>query len=167
MKKHPLLPASYSDGTLQAAILQALKPYETTQRNDVVNPHLKWNLRKAWNDSEELLAKGGWKKKNDDTLSGWELAADSDGEVDNLNRVLAAVVARQIIEEESGYAVRRIEYKKGGEVNLLISDEMKDILQKAYPGAKFIADEKPQGGMKWLQMVIKRLRKYLPISGQA
>lgn len=135
MSKHPFLPKEYSDSATQTAILFALSPYKILDRSDIVNPNLKWDLLKAWQDAEILLKKRVWKRRDNEDASeiSYELAADTDTDIDELNCIIAGIVAYQILEPDSGLAIGRIAHRKGGEMVMIISAYVADKLKELIP----------------------------------
>jgi hypothetical protein len=132
MSRHPLLPKQYTDSNTQSAILFALGPHKINDRADIANPQLKWNLTQAWKDSEELLAGAQWT-----VLSAlgeeYEIAADSENEIEALNPMIAGIVAYEILNPESGISLKRVEHRKGGEMALIISGDVVQKLKKLLP----------------------------------
>jgi hypothetical protein len=162
MPKHPLLPENYTDATMHAAILRALKPYELETPEKVVNPLLKWDLNTAWMEAQDLLADADWHPHAAlaaDAKTGWEMAADTDDEIDEVNRVFAALVARQMLDPGSGFAVRSVQYRKGGEMALIISPAMQKILQKLYPDARYGGSGGGGQSQGWLARIVNLFRK--------
>ncbi len=141
MSRNPLLPDRYTDASLQASILYALRPYVITDRSDIVNPQMKWNLQKAWNEAEDLFAKSIWKQREADGT--YELSADTDHEIDNLNTIIAGVMAHEIMHPDEGLYIRRVEHRRGGEVALIIASSAADALQEMFPMARYIESRKP------------------------
>jgi len=142
MSKHPLLPHHYTDSATKSAILFALSPYKITLREDIANPNLKWNLSKAWQDAETVLARRNWKYRGagEELEKEYEFSADSESEVEELNLIIAGLVAYEILEPESGVAIRRLEYKKGGEVSIIISKQTTEILKQLFPGTQQVEE---------------------------
>ncbi len=173
MAKHPLLPKEYTDSATQSAIFYALNSYKITERPDVVNPQLKWNLHKAWQDAKELLARSKWQFRGDseNIHAGYELSANSEKEMHNINIIMAGIVACQIIEPEYGLTFSSIEHKKGGEITLVISSPMANILKGMFPGVRFLGynNGKMRGTFfhvlqnmhKFLGRLLKSDKKYL------
>ncbi len=137
MTKHPLLPENYGDAKMHTSILHALKPYEYAAGSVVANPQLKWDLASAWDDAQTLLQRGDWHEDRDN--AAWQRIADNEEEKDNLDIIIAGMVARQMLEPESGYTIRRIEHKTGGEMVLTISNTVAEVLKQDFPKSKFIA----------------------------
>jgi len=136
-KVNPLLPKEYTDSSVQSAILYALAPYKINPRGDVINPNLKWNLSKAWKEAEVLLPKANWRRKEDDEVdelaAGYELSAYSDAEVETLNSIVAGIIAYQTMEPDSGFSIRRVEHRKGGEMALIISGYALEKIREKFP----------------------------------
>jgi hypothetical protein len=143
--KHPLLPECYTDEATHRLVLSALSPYErgTRDRITLSNPVVKWDLQKAWDAAQPVLKTARWHYrgiKDDDTpIAEWEMTADNDEEKDNLYTLIAGIIARQIMEPESGYSLLRVEVRKGGEIGLFISGPMQALLRAdpEYPNAKY------------------------------
>lgn len=129
--KHPLLPETYTDASLQSTLLAALAPYIKTA--DSQNPQFRWDLPAAWADAKELLLGARWRLHHEQ----WELAADTDEEIRDLHAIAAGIVARQLEDPNGSLDLRRIEFRKGGEVALVISDEVQAHLAKLFPNAHY------------------------------
>jgi hypothetical protein len=157
MSKHPLLPKDYSDSATQSAIIFALSPYKITDRNIVINPQLKWNLHKAWGDAHELLASGAWKYRGNNTAEiGYEFVANTDKEIEELNTIIAGIVAHQILEPEYGLAFQRIDYKKGGEVSLFVSASVGEKLKQLLPARALLPVSETSHSHWWNLSILKR-----------
>jgi len=151
MTRNPLLPEDYPDSATQASILFALSPYKISERNDISNPVLKWNLPRAWKNAEESFLLARWKKIGADEISegGYTLSANSEAEIEQLNAIIAGIVAYQILEPESEVAFRRLVHKKGGEVSLVISLEVLEKLKKLIPALSFSNHHENQQKSWW------------------
>lgn len=128
MTKTPLLPPlprEYVDSATKTSIYHALKPYENPGSDNVVNPQMKWDLHKAWNDAQELLAHSRWHYNDSHVVekenAEYELAADTDEEMDRVNTIIAGIVAFQMLNPKEKISIHRIEHKKGGEMNVTVS----------------------------------------------
>jgi hypothetical protein len=134
MAKSLLLPKDYTDPVTRSTIFYALKPYENPGTEEIVNPLAKWDLRKAWNLAEEALSESRWRLRDDlEVTQEYELAADTDNEIERANLIIAGIVAYQIMNPDSKIGLRRIEHKKGGEMSLIISAAAAAELKKLVP----------------------------------
>lgn len=144
--KHPLLPDQYGEASMQTAIISALNRYERI--GESADPHFKWDLRKAWQEAKPYLQTAEWHSQAGDAEEGaWELAADTDDESAILHIILAGLVARQMDDPESDLSVRRIDYRKGGETALIVSDAVKQKLHALFPDAHYhkVGEATPTG----------------------
>lgn len=125
---------------MHAAILSSLAPYEKIA--DSKDPHFKWDLPQAWKDAQPLLKKATWRyhggEAEDTADAGWELTANTDAEKKDLHTIMAGVVAQQIENPGAKLALRRVEYRRGGEAGLIISNHMQRQLEQIFPGAAYI-----------------------------
>ncbi len=137
MTKHPLLPKDYTDSITHANIIYALNIYANEGSEGVANPRLKWDLHSAWEDAQELLAKSHWRYNTGEDLdknyADYVLAAYTEDEIEDLNKIIAGIVGHQILEPDTQIAFRRIEHKKGGEMSLIISNSVAEVLNKRFP----------------------------------
>jgi hypothetical protein len=140
--KSLLLPKEYTlDITLQTTILSALSPYRITQRNDIINPKATWDLTRAWEDAVIFLRRSTWILYDNPEYSPeirYEMQADSECEIDCMHTVIAGIVAYQLMEPESGISIRQVKHKPGGEVALIVTTHVADLLKKLFPKARFI-----------------------------
>jgi hypothetical protein len=137
--KHPLLPPNYIDASMHATIISSLAPYERIP--DSKDPHFRWDLQKAWQEAQPILKRAHWRYNGgdlEDTAdAGWELAANTEQEQKDLHTIVAGVVAHQLENSGSELAIRRVEYRKGGEVALIISNHMQDRLSQMFRQARY------------------------------
>ncbi len=124
---------------MHAAILSSLAPYERIA--DSKDPHFRWDLPKAWREAQPLLKRAHWRYNGgdgEDTAdAGWELTASTEQEQKNLHTIVAGIVAHQIEDPDSKLAIRRVEYRAGGETGLIISNHMKAQLADMFPAARY------------------------------
>lgn len=152
MTKHTLLPDNYQDSITKTAILFALKPYTNPGSGNMSNPHMRWDLHKAWGKAEDLLPHSRWRYIEslafDPETAEYALSAYTDTEVERMNIVIAGIVAYQIMNPEEGIFLQRVEHKKGGETMLVISHSAAEALKKILPAmtlaGKTHEEEKPE-----------------------
>jgi len=169
--RHSLLPENYKDPATRAAILFALKPYENPGGGGANNPNVRWNLHKAWEEAENLLAHIRWRHVEslafDPETAEYELSGYTDEDSKRINIAMAGIVAYQIMEPDSGVSIRRLEHKKGGEVNLVISHAVAEALKALAPsmvlasGAQDAGKEEnpaPKSFLDYMPSVFQKLK---------
>lgn len=145
MPKSLLLPKDYIDPVTRSIIFYALKPYENPNTEEAINPNIKWDLRKAWNAGEDVIAQSRWQAKDTLGVREYEFAADTDAELESANIIIAALIAYQTMNPDEPVAIRRIEHTKGGEMVIVISAAAADALKKLIPlfgGAAHASEKK-------------------------
>lgn len=167
MTKHVLLPDTYKDSATHAAILSALKPYEMPGASAINNPNTRWNLHKAWEEAGDLLEHSRWhyndKKSFDVESAEYLFPAYTNMEIEHANIIMAGIVAGQILNPEKEIFMRRIEFKKGGEVDLAISSSVAGMLRDAFPGMQLLGGPHEIAGNESVPF-LKRLIGYLKSS---
>ena len=160
----PMLPKEYADSATKTAIYHALKPYESPGTGDIVNPLVRWDVYRAWSDAQEWLALSRWRYNDSRVVekdnAEYELAADTDEETDHANIIIAGLVAFQFLHPESKISIHRIEHKRGGEMELVIShDTALELLQKVPTMQLLGYTPQPKRSMKGFLQYLSQLRK--------
>lgn len=169
MAKHSLLPEIYKDSATHTAIIFALKPFENKAISDANNPALKWNLYKAWDKAEELLEHSRWlfddSSAFDPQTMEYVLSAYTDKERERNDGIIAGIVGYQMLNPQEGIAIRRIEFRKGGEINIVLSHPVAKSLQEKVAGMVLIgrlaeeAAKKKPSLMKRIVQCLKAVMK--------
>jgi hypothetical protein len=134
--QHSILPYPYARGPLHQTVIEALSPYISGDAAAQA-----WDLEKAWNEARRLLAKKEWKYHNpgadfDVVEVEFTLRGNAAFEKAELNTIVAGIVAKQMMEPQSGVAVKRIERTRKGDMNVVLSPHSAHALRQLVPGMR-------------------------------